>query len=78
MEYILLVKTDESLFLLATAYYRNSQINHAYNLLKEKPSATPQCKYLFGNCAFELGRSVHNHECVSFSCKMYENANNCL
>nr|XP_022904753.1 cell division cycle protein 27 homolog [Onthophagus taurus] len=48
------VKSDETLFLLATAYFRNSQIDHAYNILKDKHGYNPQCKYLFAKCAYEL------------------------
>lgn len=50
------VKTDDSLFLLATSYYRNGQLDHAYHVLKETPSTTPQCRYLFGSCAYALER----------------------
>ncbi|KAK9745925.1 Tetratricopeptide repeat [Popillia japonica] len=48
------VKSDDTLFLLATAYYRNRQIDHAYQILKDKHGCSPQCRYLFGSCAFEM------------------------
>ncbi|KAI4470473.1 hypothetical protein MML48_1g20394 [Holotrichia oblita] len=48
------VKSDDSLFLLATAYYRNGQIDHAYQILKDKHGCSPQCRYLFGSCAFDM------------------------
>nr|XP_023027922.1 cell division cycle protein 27 homolog [Leptinotarsa decemlineata] len=48
------VKTDESLFLLATAYFRNGQIAHAYHTLKDRSGSSSQCRYLFGICAYEL------------------------
>ncbi|KAJ8925028.1 hypothetical protein NQ315_001199 [Exocentrus adspersus] len=48
------VKSDESLFLLATAYFRNGQKDHAYHILKDRTDASAQCRYLFGICAYEL------------------------
>ncbi|KAG5897142.1 hypothetical protein JTB14_020871 [Gonioctena quinquepunctata] len=48
------VKTDESLFLLATAYFRNGQKNHAYHTLKDRAGSSSQCRYLFGICAYDL------------------------
>ena len=50
----ILVKTDESLFLLATAYYRSGQKSHAYYTLKERCGTSPKCQLLFGRCAYEL------------------------
>ncbi|KAF2892768.1 hypothetical protein ILUMI_13403 [Ignelater luminosus] len=50
------VKTDDSLFILATAYYRSGQIDHAYHVLKDRPGNSPQCRYLFGSCAYEMKR----------------------
>lgn len=48
------VKTEESLFLLATSYFRNGQKYHAYHTLKERTGNSSQCRYLFGICAYEL------------------------
>lgn len=51
-----LAKSDESLYLLATSYYRNGQINDAYYVLKDRHNREPQCRYLFSLCAFQLQR----------------------
>nr|CAI5866388.1 unnamed protein product [Callosobruchus analis] len=48
------VKTDESLHLLATAYFRSGLKDHAYYILKDKTDGSPKCQYLFGICAYEL------------------------
>jgi hypothetical protein len=48
------VKSDDSLFLLATAYYRSGQKDHAYHILKERTDASIQCRYLLGICAYDL------------------------
>ncbi|CAH0548030.1 unnamed protein product [Brassicogethes aeneus] len=48
------VKTDESLFLLATSYYRNGQKKHAYHTLKDRTGSSSQCRYLLGSCAYDL------------------------
>ncbi|KAJ8957561.1 hypothetical protein NQ318_020601 [Aromia moschata] len=48
------VKTDESLFLLATAYFRSGKKDHAYHTLKDRIGTSSQCRYLFGICAYEL------------------------
>ncbi|CAG9770507.1 unnamed protein product [Ceutorhynchus assimilis] len=48
------VKSDESLYLLATAYYRSGQKTLAYHTLKDKHGSSTQCQLLFGICAFDL------------------------
>nr|CAH7762294.1 unnamed protein product [Callosobruchus chinensis] len=48
------VKTDESLHLLATAYFRSGLKDHAYYILKDRTEGSPKCRYLFGICAYEL------------------------
>ncbi|KAF5269999.1 hypothetical protein FQR65_LT05798 [Abscondita terminalis] len=48
------VKTDDSLFMLATAYYRSGKVDHAYHVLKDRPESSAQCRYLLGNCAYEM------------------------
>ncbi|CAH1998934.1 unnamed protein product [Acanthoscelides obtectus] len=48
------VKTDESLYLLATAYFRSGLKDHAYFILKDRTGTSPKCRYLFGICAYEL------------------------
>lgn len=48
------VETDESLFLLATCYYRSGRVNEAHWLLNTKGAATHKSKFLLAKCAFEL------------------------
>lgn len=48
------VDTDESLFLLATCYYRSGRVAQAYNILKDKGPVSPQCKYLWARCCLDL------------------------
>ncbi|EDV96363.1 cell division cycle protein 27 homolog [Drosophila grimshawi] len=48
------VESDETIFLLATSYYRSSQLHQAYWLLSEKSRRSPQCRFLQAKCAYEL------------------------
>lgn len=48
------VKSDETLFLLATAYYRKGQKDRCYHLLEESYGNSTKCQFLFGTCAYEL------------------------
>ncbi|XP_066250140.1 cell division cycle protein 27 homolog [Euwallacea similis] len=50
------VKSSETLFLLATAYYRSGRKAQAYNALLNgcEHEYSPQCQLLHGVCAFEL------------------------
>ncbi|EDV50505.1 cell division cycle protein 27 homolog [Drosophila erecta] len=48
------VESDETIFLLATSYFRSNQVHQAYWLLKEKALRSPQCRYLQAKCAYEL------------------------
>ncbi|XP_037044561.1 cell division cycle protein 27 homolog [Bradysia coprophila] len=48
------VETDDSLFTLATCYYRSNQVHQAFWVLNTKGSKSPQCRYLLAKCAFEL------------------------
>lgn len=50
----LIVESDETIFLLATSYYRSSQLHQAYWLLSEKSRHSPQCRYLQAKCAYDL------------------------
>ncbi|XP_076272001.1 cell division cycle protein 27 isoform X2 [Rhynchophorus ferrugineus] len=50
------VKSDETLFLLATAYYRGGQKARAYNILEENYGNSTKCQFLFSTCAYELGK----------------------
>ncbi|XP_058828830.1 cell division cycle protein 27 homolog [Topomyia yanbarensis] len=48
------VDTEESLFLLATCYYRAGQKHQAHWLLSTKSVRSTQCRYLLSKCAFDL------------------------
>ncbi|KAH8260608.1 hypothetical protein KR038_008478, partial [Drosophila bunnanda] len=48
------VESDETVFLLATSYYRSNKVHQAYWLLKEQGRTSPQCRFLQAKCAFEL------------------------
>ncbi|KAJ6642508.1 Cell division cycle protein 27 like [Pseudolycoriella hygida] len=48
------VDTDDTLFTLATCYYRSNQLHQAFWVLHTKASKSPQCRYLLAKCAFEL------------------------
>ncbi|KAL3272915.1 hypothetical protein HHI36_014374 [Cryptolaemus montrouzieri] len=50
------VDNNETLFLLATCYYRSGQKSQAYFTLKSKSNISSQCRYLLGICAYELGK----------------------
>lgn len=64
------VNSEDSLFLLATAYYRNGQIDYAYNILKDQCTTSVQCRYLLGYCAYELQKyaEAENAICISVDC----------
>ena len=48
------VETDESVFLLATCYYRSGRINEAHWVLTSKGAASHKSKFLLAKCAYEL------------------------
>ncbi|XP_071943025.1 cell division cycle protein 27 homolog [Antedon mediterranea] len=48
------VGTEETLFLLATCYFRSGKPNRAYTLLTDKGCRTPHCKYLLARCCLQL------------------------
>ncbi|KAK7868238.1 hypothetical protein R5R35_000639 [Gryllus longicercus] len=50
------VESDETLFLLATCYYRSGKTWQAYCVLRKKGSNSPQCRYLMAKCCLELQR----------------------
>ncbi|CAH1156183.1 unnamed protein product [Phaedon cochleariae] len=64
------VKTDETLFLLATAYFRNGQKDHAYYTLKDRAGNSSQCRYLFGICAFELEKYAEAEAVLLENCTL--------
>uniref|UniRef100_A0A1B0G6B6 Cell division cycle protein 27 homolog n=1 Tax=Glossina morsitans morsitans TaxID=37546 RepID=A0A1B0G6B6_GLOMM len=48
------VETDETIFILATSYYRSNLIHQTYWLLREKARRSPQCRFLQAKCAYQL------------------------
>lgn len=48
------VESEESLFLLATCYYRAGQKHQAHWLLSTKSVRSTQCRFLLSKCAFDL------------------------
>ncbi|XP_054717235.1 cell division cycle protein 27 homolog [Uloborus diversus] len=48
------VDSDDTLHLLATCYYRAGRTAAAYSLLKRKGCRSPQCRFLFAKCCFDL------------------------
>ncbi|CRK97337.1 CLUMA_CG010730, isoform A [Clunio marinus] len=60
------IETDESLFLLATCYYRSGRTNEAYWLLSTKGAQTQKSKFLLAKCAYEL---KHYSEAESVLCQ---------
>ncbi|NEU35591.1 hypothetical protein GN156_33585, partial [bacterium LRH843] len=50
------VDSEDTLFLLATCYYRSGKPAQAYSLLNEKGANSPQCKYLLAKCCLELNK----------------------
>uniref|UniRef100_A0A6B2E747 Cell division cycle protein 27 homolog n=1 Tax=Phlebotomus kandelakii TaxID=1109342 RepID=A0A6B2E747_9DIPT len=55
------VETEESIFLLATCYYRSGQVHQAFWLLQSKGARTPQSRFLLAKCAIELNQ-IHSAE----------------
>lgn len=51
---IITVDTEESLFLLATCYYRSGRIRQAYALLSQKAPNSAQCRFLLAKCCYDL------------------------
>lgn len=52
--YIITVDTEESLFLLATCYYRSGRVRQAYALLSQKAPSSAQCRFLLAKCCYDL------------------------
>ncbi|XP_075225634.1 cell division cycle protein 27 isoform X2 [Lycorma delicatula] len=48
------VESEDTLFLLATCYYRSGKPAEAYSILHEKGASSPQCKYLLAKCCLDL------------------------
>ncbi|XP_046396113.1 cell division cycle protein 27 homolog isoform X2 [Ischnura elegans] len=48
------VDSDDTIFLLATCYYRSGKPGRAYAVLQSRESKSPQCKYLMARCCLDL------------------------
>ncbi|KAK2588331.1 hypothetical protein KPH14_004348 [Odynerus spinipes] len=48
------VDTEETLFLLATCYYRSGRVRQAHALLCKKAPSSPQCRFLLAKCCYDL------------------------
>ncbi|XP_015183720.1 PREDICTED: cell division cycle protein 27 homolog isoform X5 [Polistes dominula] len=48
------VDTEETLFLLATCYYRSGRIRQAHALLSKKAPSSAQCRFLLAKCCYDL------------------------
>ncbi|KAH0549397.1 cell division cycle protein 27 homolog isoform X1 [Cotesia glomerata] len=48
------VDNEDTLFLLATCYYRAGRVRQAYGLLTKKSPSTPQCRFLLAKCCYDL------------------------
>ncbi|XP_017883914.1 cell division cycle protein 27 homolog isoform X3 [Ceratina calcarata] len=48
------VDTEETLFLLATCYYRSGRVRQAYSLLSKKAPNSAQCRFLLAKCCYDL------------------------
>lgn len=48
------VDNEDTLFLLATCYYRSGRIRQAHGLLSKKAPGTSQCRFLLAKCCYDL------------------------
>lgn len=48
------METEETIFLLATSYFRANNVHQCYHLLKEKSHKSPHCRFLLAKCAYIL------------------------
>jgi len=52
------VSNDETMFLLATCYYRAGKSKQTYTLLKKRGYNSPDLKFLFARCCIDIGEYV--------------------
>lgn len=50
----LAVDNEETLFLLATCYYRSGRVRQAQALLMNRSLSSPQCRFLLAKCCYDL------------------------
>ncbi|KAK0180246.1 hypothetical protein PV327_005911 [Microctonus hyperodae] len=48
------VDTEDTLFLLATCYYRAGRVRQAHGLLSKKSPSSSQCRFLLAKCCYDL------------------------
>ncbi|XP_015119214.1 cell division cycle protein 27 homolog [Diachasma alloeum] len=48
------VDNEDTLFLLATCYYRSGRVRQAHGLLSKKAPSSSQCRFLLAKCCFDL------------------------
>lgn len=70
------VETDETIFILATSYYRSNLIHQTYWLLREKSRRSPQCRFLQAKCAYQL-KKYSEAEC-SLTSNGFGDMKNCF
>jgi len=58
------VESDETIFLLATSYFRSNQVHQAYWLLKEKTRRSPQCRFLQAKLREKLEGNERIHQSI--------------
>ncbi|KAH0954146.1 hypothetical protein HN011_012141 [Eciton burchellii] len=58
------VDTEESLFLLATCYYRSGRIRQAYALLSQKAPISAQCRFLLAKCCYDLEKYAETEAAI--------------
>uniref|UniRef100_A0A669C4G2 Cell division cycle protein 27 homolog n=1 Tax=Oreochromis niloticus TaxID=8128 RepID=A0A669C4G2_ORENI len=56
------VRSEESLYLLATCYYRSGKPYKAYRLLKAHSCSTPQVRFLLAKCCVELSKLAEGEQ----------------
>lgn len=49
-------RSSETLYLLATCYFRQNRASEAYDLLKRTHSTAPKCRLLFAQCCLKLNK----------------------
>ncbi|KAJ8404303.1 hypothetical protein AAFF_G00340760 [Aldrovandia affinis] len=59
------VHSEDTLFLLATCYYRSGKAYKAYRLLKGHSCTTPQCKYLLAKCCVDLSKLADGEQILT-------------
>ncbi|XP_012284910.1 cell division cycle protein 27 homolog [Orussus abietinus] len=59
------VHTEETLFLLATCYYRSGRVRQAHALLSKKSPSSSQCRFLLAKCSYDLEKYAEAEAAVT-------------